>query len=68
MILICFVPNQEAINARIGLKDIDNFKWGTTTKEGDLLSHEVVTNGKGDGISSAVTCLNANNKNDKIVL
>jgi len=64
VILICFVPNQEAMNDGIGLKEINNFKWETTTKDGDPLRRDAISNGKGDGLLSAVTCLNSNNPQD----
>mmetsp|Transcript_6075 Transcript_6075/g.7079 ORF Transcript_6075/g.7079 Transcript_6075/m.7079 type:complete len:278 (+) Transcript_6075:43-876(+) len=68
VIRICFVPNQAALDAGIGLQEINNFKWETTTKNGDELRRDAVTNGKGDGVLSAVTCHNANNTNDSIEL
>mmetsp|Transcript_24463 Transcript_24463/g.27320 ORF Transcript_24463/g.27320 Transcript_24463/m.27320 type:complete len:293 (+) Transcript_24463:72-950(+) len=65
VIRICFVPNQAALDAGIGLKEINNFKWETINKRGDDLRRDAITNGKGDGVLSAVTCRkDAHNTND----
>jgi hypothetical protein len=56
IIRICFVPNEEAIEAGASIDRVNSFVWSTTTRDGDDLEHEAVINGRGDNIMSALTC------------
>jgi hypothetical protein len=56
IIRLCFVPNEEAIEAGATIDKVNSFVWSTTTRDGDELVHEAVINGKGDNIMSAITC------------
>lgn len=56
LIRICFVPNEETIEAGATIDKVNSFVWSTTTRDGDELVHEAVINGEGDNIMSALTC------------
>jgi hypothetical protein len=56
IIRICFVPNEEAIEAGASIDKVNSFVWSTTTRAGDEHVLEAVINGKGDNMMSAITC------------
>lgn len=63
LIRLCFAPDDDTIQAGIGIQNVLSFVWRTNSglEDGDantssMLVHEAVRNGEGDGVLSAVTC------------
>ena len=52
---VCFRPNQEAIDADVGIHSIDEWTWDTTY-DGGVAVMNAITDGKGDGILSDIKC------------